>query len=262
MKVAEPMSDGLPTALSPDQAVDRLETMHRTPRTSPTTWRCCGRRLADDRSLRRPARLQTIGDYVLAHAYLRDDQVLDEVLPPEIPVPALAEVQVALQRAAERVTGESGDELKQRLRTGTVVSPTTATGSCAIRRAPALQPVPGRGHRHGERHHRRPGLPLPHPLRHPAVRLGQAAARRDQAARPGQRLLRARHRRAPPHRHRRHGPVARGGLRCIHASCAASTNRRSGRNKLRVTNFEALALDYSLRTAPPEPPRSPATRRQ
>jgi AMP nucleosidase len=29
MKVAEPMSDGRPTALSPDQAVDRLETMHR-----------------------------------------------------------------------------------------------------------------------------------------------------------------------------------------------------------------------------------------
>jgi len=65
---------------------------------------------------------QTIGDYVLAHAYLRDDHVLDEVLPPEIPVPALAEVQVALTRAAELVTGESGDALKARLRTGTVVT--------------------------------------------------------------------------------------------------------------------------------------------
>jgi AMP nucleosidase len=65
---------------------------------------------------------QTIGDYVLAHAYLRDDHVLDEVLPPEIPIPALAEVQVALNRAAEIVTGESGDELKTRLRTGTVVT--------------------------------------------------------------------------------------------------------------------------------------------
>jgi AMP nucleosidase len=65
---------------------------------------------------------QTIGDYVLAHAYLRDDHVLDEVLPPEIPVPALAEIQQALYRAAELVTGEDGETLKKRLRTGTIVT--------------------------------------------------------------------------------------------------------------------------------------------
>jgi AMP nucleosidase len=65
---------------------------------------------------------QTIGDYVLAHAYLRDDHVLDDVLPPEIPIPPIAEVQVALQKAAEMVTGESGDALKKRLRTGTLVT--------------------------------------------------------------------------------------------------------------------------------------------
>ncbi len=65
---------------------------------------------------------QTIGDYVLAHAYLRDDHVLDEVLPPEIPIPALAEVQQALQRAAELVTGEDPETLKRRLRTGTIVT--------------------------------------------------------------------------------------------------------------------------------------------
>ena len=65
---------------------------------------------------------QTIGDYVLAHAYLRDDHVLDAILPPEIPIPALAEVQVALNSAAEIVTGESGDVLKARMRTGTVVT--------------------------------------------------------------------------------------------------------------------------------------------
>ncbi len=65
---------------------------------------------------------QTIGDYVLAHAYLRDDHVLDAVLPPEIPIPPIAEVQVALSRAAEQVTGESGEMLKRRLRTGTVVT--------------------------------------------------------------------------------------------------------------------------------------------
>ena len=63
---------------------------------------------------------QKIGDYVLAHAYLRDDHVLDKVLPPEIPIPPLAEVQVALNSAAERITGETGDVLKRRLRTGTL----------------------------------------------------------------------------------------------------------------------------------------------
>jgi AMP nucleosidase len=65
---------------------------------------------------------QTIGDYVLAHAYMRRDRILDELVPLGVPVPALAEVQVALQQAAERVTGERGDALKRRLRTGTVVS--------------------------------------------------------------------------------------------------------------------------------------------
>jgi AMP nucleosidase len=65
---------------------------------------------------------QAIGDYVLAHGYLRRDRILDDLVPPEIPVPALAEVQVALQEAAAQVTGEHGDALKQRLRTGTVVS--------------------------------------------------------------------------------------------------------------------------------------------
>ena len=65
---------------------------------------------------------QAIGDYVLAHAYLRDDHVLDAVLPPDIPVPPIAEVQVALQEASAEVTGEKGDALKKRLRTGTVVT--------------------------------------------------------------------------------------------------------------------------------------------
>ncbi len=65
---------------------------------------------------------QKIGDYVLAHGYLRRDRILDDLLPPEVPVPALAEVQRALEDAAARVTGEDGDTLKQRLRTGTVVS--------------------------------------------------------------------------------------------------------------------------------------------
>ena len=65
---------------------------------------------------------QTIGDYVLAHGYLRRDRILDDLVPPEIPVPALAEVQIALQAAAAFVTGERADALKRRLRTGTVVT--------------------------------------------------------------------------------------------------------------------------------------------
>ena len=65
---------------------------------------------------------QEIGDYVLAHAYLRQDRILDALVPPDVPIPALAEVQVALQDAAAHVTGDKGDALKQRLRTGTVVT--------------------------------------------------------------------------------------------------------------------------------------------
>ena len=65
---------------------------------------------------------QRIGDYVLAHAYLRDDHILDDVLPPEIPIPPIAEVQQALASAAEHVSGTSGANLKRRMRTGTVVT--------------------------------------------------------------------------------------------------------------------------------------------
>ena len=65
---------------------------------------------------------QAIGDYVLAHAYLRDDHLLDDVLPVEVPLPAIAEVQRALFEAAMIVTGEDEDSVKKRLRTGTVVT--------------------------------------------------------------------------------------------------------------------------------------------
>jgi AMP nucleosidase len=65
---------------------------------------------------------QRIGDYVLAHAYLREDRILDKIVPPAVPIPALAEVQVALQEAAAAVTGDRGEKLKNRLRTGTVVT--------------------------------------------------------------------------------------------------------------------------------------------
>ena len=51
---------------------------------------------------------QELGDYVLAHAYVREDHVLDADLPVWIPIPALAEVQVALEDAVEEVTGLEG----------------------------------------------------------------------------------------------------------------------------------------------------------
>ena len=65
---------------------------------------------------------QRLGDYVLAHAYLRHDGVLDDDLPPEIPVPPIAEIQLALTAAARTVTGDTSNQLKLRLRTGTVVT--------------------------------------------------------------------------------------------------------------------------------------------
>ncbi len=65
---------------------------------------------------------QRLGDYVLAHAYLRRDHVLDHDLPPDIPVPPIAEIQLALTAAAGTVTGDAGKTLKHRLRTGTVVT--------------------------------------------------------------------------------------------------------------------------------------------
>ncbi len=65
---------------------------------------------------------QALGDYVLAHGYVREDHVLDEDLPLWVPIPALAEVQVALETAVADVTRLEGYELKRILRTGTVAS--------------------------------------------------------------------------------------------------------------------------------------------
>ncbi len=65
---------------------------------------------------------QSLGDYVLAHAYVREDHVLDDDLPTWVPIPALAEVQVALEQAVAEVTTLSGFELKKIMRTGTVAT--------------------------------------------------------------------------------------------------------------------------------------------
>lgn len=65
---------------------------------------------------------QQLGDYVLAHAYVREDHVLDEELPLWVPIPALAEIQLALEHAVADVTGFKGADLKRIMRTGTVAS--------------------------------------------------------------------------------------------------------------------------------------------
>ncbi len=75
-----------------------------------------------------------------------DDAVLDDVLPPEIPVPAIAEVQVAMARAAEIVSGQSGDELKKRLRTGTIVTTDDRVGRGGARQLRAGDAADDRRH--------------------------------------------------------------------------------------------------------------------
>ncbi|MFP8966737.1 AMP nucleosidase [Pokkaliibacter sp. CJK22405] len=65
---------------------------------------------------------QKLGDYVLAHGYVREDHVLDADLPAWVPIPPLAEVQVALEEAVEDITGLNDWELKKIMRTGTVAT--------------------------------------------------------------------------------------------------------------------------------------------
>lgn len=65
---------------------------------------------------------QQLGDYVLAHGYVREDHVLDTDLPTWVPIPPLAEIQVALEQSVAEVTGLSDWELKRVMRTGTVAT--------------------------------------------------------------------------------------------------------------------------------------------
>ncbi|MBK0329484.1 AMP nucleosidase [Rhodobacteraceae bacterium F11138] len=65
---------------------------------------------------------QALGDFVLAHAYLREDHVLDDDLPVWTPIPALAEIQIALEQAVADVSRLEGYDLKRIMRTGTVAT--------------------------------------------------------------------------------------------------------------------------------------------
>ena len=199
---------------------------HRPPRGA------AARMLADDRPLRRPARSRRRSATMCWPTPIcATTTSWTTCCRWRSPIPALAEVQVALQEAVAEVTGERGEALKRRLRTGTVV--TTDDRNWELRwsqerarsqqsRAIAVDMEIG--------DHRRPGLPLPRALRHAALRLRQAAARRDQAAR----------RRPTPSTSARSPSTCRsasprsdllreqGRRACTRASCAASTSRRSG----------------------------------
>ena len=120
---------------------------------------------------------------MLAHAYVREDHVLDEELPLWVPIPALAE---SAGRAGDRRWPRSpalGYELQAHLRTGTVASTDNRNWGCCRRRPlerASRKTAPSRWT--WRRHHRRQRFSLPRPLRHPAVRQRQTAARRNQAA--------------------------------------------------------------------------------
>ncbi|AWB80984.1 AMP nucleosidase [Corynebacterium yudongzhengii] len=59
-----------------------------------------------------------IGDLILGNAYQRYDHILDNHLPSNIPIPAVPEVQRALEAAVHEIYGED----KSLMRTGTVIS--------------------------------------------------------------------------------------------------------------------------------------------
>lgn len=65
---------------------------------------------------------QNMGDYVLAHGYLREDRILDDDVALNIPIPALAEMQVALEQAVANISGLGMDGIKKIMRTGTVAT--------------------------------------------------------------------------------------------------------------------------------------------
>ena len=65
---------------------------------------------------------QKLGDYVLAHGYLRLDGLLDDVVPLSVPIPALSEIQNALQEAIMKTTNTGKESLKNIMRTGTVIT--------------------------------------------------------------------------------------------------------------------------------------------
>jgi AMP nucleosidase len=172
---------------------------------------------------------QQLGDYVLAHGYVREDHVLDEELPLWIRCRRWPRCRSRCRTVAE-ITQLQGAELKRMLRTGTVATTDNRNWELLARAPQQRFAVARSGAGHGKRHHRRQRLFAFGALRHPAVRERQAAARRDQAARHGQPLL-----------PRARGPAPAIGIRalerlsengwtaCTAASCAALRRWRFSR---------------------------------
>ena len=71
---------------------------------------------------------QNLGDYVLAHGYVREDHVLDNELPLWMPIPALVEMQIALELAIGEVTGLAGSSKSASCELERSRASTTATG--------------------------------------------------------------------------------------------------------------------------------------
>ncbi len=116
---------------------------------------------------------QRLGDFVLAHAYLREDHVLDDDLPVWVPIPPLAEIQIALEDAVEAVTMLEGYELKRIMRTGTVATIDNRNWELRdqSRARPAAKPVARHRAGHGKRDHRGQRFPVPGALWNAALRL-------------------------------------------------------------------------------------------
>ena len=138
---------------------------------------------------------QRIGDYVLAHAYLRDDHVLDEVLPPEIPIPPSPKCRSRCPRGRDGFGRHRRQPLKKRMRTGTVATTDDRNWELQYTVGRRLaQPCGGIDMESATIAAQ--GYRFRVPTGTCAVRLGQTAPRRNQDARPGQPLLRGSHRRA------------------------------------------------------------------
>ncbi len=193
---------------------------------------------------------QSLGDYVLAHAYMREDHVLDDDLPIWVPIPALAEVQVALENAVAEVTGLAGYELKKIMRTGHRRHHRQPQLGVARPVRPGAAPQPGSRDRarHGERDDRRQRLPLQGSLRDPALRLRQAAAWRTEAAGHGHELLQATGRATPPDR----SSCARGSARDAAREAPFAQAPEFRRDGVSVTAFgsDVLRRDSFLQQSP------------
>ena len=173
-------------------------------------------------------RSQLLGDYVLAHGYVRDDHVLDQDMPTWVPVPPIAEVQVALQEATEMVTGLQGQDLKTRAPHRHRRHHRQPQLGASLRRAvQPPEPLARHRHRHGIGDGRGERAALPRALRHVPLRLRQAAARRAEAFRHGERVLPRARQPAPEGRAGDDAASARAGRRPP-AFAKAARLRRAG----------------------------------